>query len=109
MNWKMEVAEELQRVNIDKTPGRTRTIARRIAGTALKAYYKIAEIDVMTILQKALTDESITQEAREAIERLITRVDADFNSPSTDPVNDSLVVVDFVKDLEDKRKRSASQ
>lgn len=104
MNWKMEVAIELQRLQPGENPGRTRTIARRMAGIALQEYYKTSSVDYMKVLQSALTDESVPKSSREAIERLTARIEDDFTSPSVDPVNDALVVVDFVQDLERKRK-----
>lgn len=78
-------------------PGRTRTIARRIAGIALQQYYQDQTTDFLRLLHAAVNDDAVPQDIREAVERLSARLDANFSSPSLDPLADALSVVEFVK------------
>ena len=97
MNWLIDIEIELKRIRQDENPGRTRTTARRIAGIALQHFYHKQNEDFLRLLQSAVTDEALPQNVVHAIERLTARLDMNFTSPSVDPVNDAMIVVEFVK------------
>lgn len=97
MNWLLNIETEFQRIQPNENPGRTRTIARRIAGIALQHFYHKPNEDFLRLLNSAVNDSSLPENTRSAIERLITRLDANFASPSVDPINDAMIVVEFVK------------
>ena len=97
MNLQAQIETELQRIRPGENPGRTRTTARRIAGIALQHYYKKSSDDFVRLLRSASDDHALPDDVRTAIERLITRLDTNFTSPSVDPVSDAMVVVEFVK------------
>lgn len=99
MNWQVQIETELQRIQPGENPGRTRTTARRIAGIALQHYYKKPSDDFIRLLRSAGKDLDLPTDVRAAIERLITRLDENFTSPSIDPVNDAMFVVEFVKSV----------
>ena len=97
MNWLHDIETELQRIQPNENPGRTRTIARRIAGIALRHFYKNSSDDFLRTLQSGINDDALPENIRSALERLTTRLDTNFNSPSVDPLNDAMLVVEFVK------------
>lgn len=97
VDWLLQIENELRRKQPGENPGRTRTIARRIAGIALQHFYKNPSEDFLRLLQTAVNDASLPNEVRTAIERLAARLDTNFNSPSVDPINDAMIVVEFVK------------
>ena len=97
MNWLQETEIELQRSLPDENPGRTRTIARRAAGIALKHFYASQSDNFLVLLQQAAADDLLPNEIREIAERMIARVDAQFNSPSTSPLNDAKMIIEFIK------------
>ncbi len=97
MNWLLQIETELQRIRPNENPGRTRTTARRIAGIAFQQFYNKPSEDFLRLLQHALHDEILPNDVRSAVERLSTRLDMNFTSPSVDPVNDAMIVVEFVK------------
>lgn len=99
MNWLNEIDNELQRSVPNENPGRTRTIARRAAGIALKKYYNDAENDFLVLLQRVVQDIEFPEDVRRAAERLSTRLNADFQSPSVDPVSDAKNIIEFVKNI----------
>lgn len=98
MHWLLQIETELKRVQPEQNPGRTRTIARRIAGIALKEMYHAPSDDFVQLLQQAKDDVTLTHEARSASERLAARLDANFRSPSADPINDAMIIVAYVKE-----------
>jgi hypothetical protein len=97
MNWLLQIETELQRIQPNENPGRTRTIARRIAGIALQHFYHQSSEDFIKIIKSAVDDVSLPAEVHSALKRLAARLDANFNSPSVDPINDAVIVVEFVK------------
>ncbi len=99
MNWLLQIETELQRVTPNQNPGRTRTTARRVAGIALQQFYNNPSEDFLRLLQTATNDASLPNEVRTAVERLAARLDANFTSPSVDPVNDAMIVVEYVKGI----------
>jgi uncharacterized protein (UPF0147 family) len=97
MNWLHHIEIEQKRISPNEPPGRTRTIARRIAGIALQQYYHVQATDFMKLLHTAVNDDAVPQEIRAAVERLSARLDANFSSPSLDPIADAQSVVEFVR------------
>lgn len=97
MSWLLQIETELKRIQPNQHPGRTRTIARRIAGIALKEFYHSSSEDFVHLLTQAKDDASLSDPVRSASDRLAARLDAQFNSPSVDPINDAMIVVEFVK------------
>lgn len=97
MHWLLQIETELNRLTPDDNPGRTRTAARRIAGIALQQFYKKPSDDFLRLLQNAMNDTSLPSDVVSAIQRLTTRLDSDFKSPSVDPIGDAMSIVEFVK------------
>lgn len=97
MQWHILIDNELQRIRRGENPGRTRTTARRIAGIALQHFYDNASDDFLRLIQRGIADGNLPVLVRSALERLGARLDAQFSSPSIDPVGDAMTVVDFVK------------
>jgi hypothetical protein len=97
MNWLLQIDTEIKRIQPNDNPGRTRTIARRIAGIALKELYKSNDIDFLKILVRATDDHSLTEPIKNACLRLAARLSSDFTSPSIDPIGDAKMIVEFVK------------
>ena len=94
--WLIDVSRELAIAKKRVIP-RVRTASRRIAGVALKQFYKLDENDFIKILQSAAIDLNIPDEARLAAMRLQARVDKNFKSISVDPIGDAMEIVRFVK------------
>ena len=97
MYWLLQIETELNRLTPDDNPGRTRTAARRIAGIALQQFFNKPTDDFLRLLQNAVNDPSLPSDVVAAIQRLTTRLDSDFKSPSVDPISDAMSVVEFVK------------
>jgi len=97
MNWLLQIETELQRIQPNENPGRTRTTARRIAGIALQEFYHKPTEDFLRLLQFSLRDATLPNEVGLAIERLTTRLDTQFRSASINPIADAMIVVEFVK------------
>jgi hypothetical protein len=97
MNWLLQIDTELQRIQPNENPGRTRTTARRIAGIALQQFYQQSSEDYIKLIQSSIDDAVFPNEVHSALERLAARLDANFKSPSVDPINDAMIVVEYVK------------
>ncbi len=97
MNWLLQIETELKRIRQNQNPGRTRTIARRIAGIALKEFFHSSSEDFVQLLHQAEEHVSLPDEVRSASNRLAARLDANFNSPSLSPIDDAMIIVEFVK------------
>lgn len=97
MNWLHSIDVELQRIHPGDNPGRTRTVARRIAGIALQHHYGLAEGDFLAVLKRCMDDGALPEEVRSAAAKLSARLDASFRSPSADPVGDAMTIVSFVR------------
>ncbi len=101
MNWLLEIDTELGRIRPGQNAGRIRTTARRIAGIALKELYSSPSDNFLQQLHSAVNDEALPDGIREAAERLAARLDANFSSPSIDPVGDAMLIVAHVKLMAD--------
>ncbi|MFA6457249.1 MAG: hypothetical protein WCW40_10550 [Bacteroidota bacterium] len=97
-SWLLKIETELRRAERETHPGRIRTAARRIAGIAIQRYEERADEDYLRMLQHASGNDALPYEVRTSIERLITRLDENFSSPSVDPIADAMIVVEFVKE-----------
>lgn len=96
MNWLDEIENELRRIIPNENPGRTRTIARRAVGIALKQYYNMQSNDVIELLKRASMDESFPNSVRECATKLCTRISSNFISASINPIEDAKRIIDFV-------------
>jgi len=97
MNWLLQIDTELQRVRPNENSGRTRTTARRIAGIALQHFYHQSSEDFIKLIQSAIDDSALPENVHSALKRLAARLDANFKSPSIDPISDAMIVVEFIK------------
>ncbi len=100
-HWLIEIENERLRARASSHPARVRTSARRIAGIALTEYRRITagaarEESFITLLADCAADSTLPVVVRDAAHRLGARVSADFSSPSTDPMRDADVIVEFV-------------
>ncbi len=105
MNWLAQIETELRRIQPGKNPGRTRTIARRVAGFALQQFYQSFTEDFLTLLKQAALDSSLPNDVQHSAQRLSERLSSDFQSPSIDPIGDAKIIVEFVKRTHDKENR----
>jgi len=101
-DWLMEIENELRRVLQSQNPGRTRTVARRIAGIAIKELQgqfppSFFGEDYYRALQAFMIADEIPAPVAAAARRLQERLTADFTSPSLDPLGDAMTIVEFVK------------
>ncbi len=99
MNWLLKIDAELGRIRPGQAAGKVRTTARRIGGIAMKELYGSASDNFLQQLQTAAADDALPEQVRSAAERLSTRLDENFSSPSVDPVGDAMIIVDHVKQL----------
>ncbi|MGA7161870.1 MAG: hypothetical protein WBZ48_12760 [Bacteroidota bacterium] len=101
-DWEREIEIELLRAKESSNPGRTRTAARRIAGIAIQELQKrgpgaAVQRDYISALRVFAKSEKPPEKVAAAAARLEARLSADFISPSTDPVGDAMIIVDFVR------------
>ena len=105
MRWFEEVQAELQRARIAErsgNAGKVRTSARRAAGIALAEFQrrfpeKNYGSDFIGQLRGFAEDGSVDAGARAAAQRLQARLSQDFESPSKNPIDDALTIIEFVK------------
>ena len=100
--WEEEIDRELRRAGMMKHPGQLRTVARRVAGIALRQLPDVrtgisGHDDVVMLLKIFSGLSGIPEAARTAAIRLYTRLDADFSSPSKDPIADARIIIDYVR------------
>jgi hypothetical protein len=103
-DWLNEIDVELRRAEQSRHPGRIRTVARRIAGTAIRQlpdtrHNLLAGEDTMTALRGFIRSPELPEEIRAAASRLEARLSPDFTSPSIDPIADAMIIVGFVKEM----------
>jgi hypothetical protein len=101
-DWLTEIETELRRGRQSQNPGRTRTVARRIAGIAIQELRsQFPNIffgeDYYRALQAFMNADEIPGPAAAAARRLQERLSPDFTSPSIDPLGDAMMIVEFVK------------
>jgi hypothetical protein len=104
MNWRDEIELEFARAKEGERTGnhgKARTSARRAAGVAItelerrfpeKKYGK----DFITQLRTFASDTSIPEQVRSAADRLQARLSSNFESPSTRPIEDAVIIADYV-------------
>lgn len=100
--WLIAIENELRRSRESLNPGRTRTIARRIAGIAIKELQNqfptiVFGEDYFRALQVFMNADGIPPPVAAAARRLQERLAPDFTSPSVDPLADATIIVEFVK------------
>ena len=103
-NWEGDIERELRRAGMMKHPGQIRTAARRVAGIALRQLPEVrarlsTHEDVVLLLKIFAGLSDVPDEVRAAATRLHTRLNAEFSSPSKDPLADAMIVVDYVRSL----------
>ena len=103
-DWTEEIERERRRAEQTNHPGRLRTIARRIAGLALRQLpgrllRNAPADDYVGMLRGAMDVPEIPAEVRDAASRLQARLSADFTSPSKDPVGDAMIIVRYVEEV----------
>ncbi len=81
--------------------GKVRVCARRAANAAFTMWLRNNARpgwgpDVISRLRGLSRDASLPAGVREAADRLSSRIDADFGSPSTDPIADSRTIIHFL-------------
>jgi len=102
VDWLIEIENELRRGRQSQNPGRTRTVARRVAGIAIKElqsqfpHPSFGE-DYYRALQAFMNVDKIPVPVAAAARRLQARLTSDFTSPSTDPLADAIIIVEYVK------------
>src|SRR5450759_2294330 len=101
-DWLIEIENELRRGRQSQNPGRTRTLARRIAGIAIKELQSqhpnlFFGEDYYRALQAFMNADEIPAPVAAAARRLQERLTPDFTSPSINPLDDAMIIVEFVK------------
>ncbi len=84
--------------------GMARTAARRAVGAALKHWlekYPHSEYppDSMRQLRNFAAEKEVPPDVRLSLDRLQTRLDDSFESPSKDPVNDAIIICTYIRRL----------
>ncbi len=104
-NWKTEIEREMERAREAErrgNAGRLRTCARRIAGIALKQMQQQfpqlqLSSDYLSALYAVKKSDSVPPHVAEAASRLQARLSENFTSPSSDPLADAMIIVEFVE------------
>lgn len=101
-DWLIEIENELRKGRQSENPGRTRTIARRVAGIAIKELQSQFPTlsfgeDYYRALQVFMNADRIPAPIAAAARRLQERLTPDFKSPSIDPLADAMIIVEYVK------------
>lgn len=107
-DWLHEIEIELQRGEQSSHPGRIRTVARRIAGIAIRRYQNFdmesSNVgDYPALLRTMMNSKLVPHDVRDAAARLEARLSPDFTSPSVNPIADAMLIVGFVKAALEKR------
>jgi hypothetical protein len=101
----IDIAQELTRAREAQSSGnagKVRTAARRAVGCALRYWLEKYPhpgypSDMMRQI-KLFSDETyVPPQVREALLRLETRISAEFESPSIDPLNDASVIISYIR------------
>lgn len=101
-DWLIEIENEFRRSRQSQNSGRTRTVARRIAGIAIKELQTqfpnlFFGEDYYRALQVFMNADEIPAPVAAAARRLQERLAPDFTSPSIDPLGDAMMIVEFVQ------------
>lgn len=104
-HWLVEIGIERRRADEAhgaRQEGRLRTCARRIAGIALAEYRRQTSDaqtgdSFITLLHACALNDAAPEPVRAAAQRLEARIGADFSSPSSDPIGDAEIIVEFVR------------
>jgi uncharacterized protein (UPF0147 family) len=105
MSWMDAIDAEFNRgreAAVQGNEGKVRTSARRAVGIAVTEYQRrLGSIrygkDVMAQLRSITDDTTLASEVREAARRLQTRISPEFTSPSLRPLEDAMVIIDFIR------------
>jgi len=82
--------------------GRARTAARRAVGCALKHWlqkhhHSDYPADMMRQIRRFAAEPQIPPEIREALLRLEARISTTFESPSTNPLDDAVIIISYIR------------
>ncbi len=105
MTWADQLELELARgreAEAAGNEGKVRTCARRSVGVVVTEYQKRTENkygnDAMRQLRGLAADTNLPPEVRRSAERLQSRLAQDFTSPSQQPLEDALVIINFFRE-----------
>lgn len=106
MKWIEEIERELDRAaEAERTGnhGKARTSARRAVGFAVEELQRRSpEVqygrDFISCIRGIASDAAMPGDVRKAADRLQTRLTPEFDSPSTDPIEDARIIIRFVVD-----------
>jgi len=107
--WKESIRVEIQRAREAErvgNEGRVRVSARRAAGIALEELARhlpsyATEGSMIDQLASIGNSDAVPESIRAAANRLAARVNKDFTSPSTNPIDDAMIVIEFVGQMLD--------
>ena len=101
-DWLHNIEVELHKAGQTANPGRIRTIARRVAGIAIQEFEQQhqkapSRIDYIHSLRGFINLDGVPKNVAAAAERLQAKLSENFISPSVDPIDDAMIIVEFVK------------
>ncbi len=107
MGWIEDLTLELARASEAQqrgNAGRARTSARRAAGHAISELQKQKPEryyggDFIQRLRSFANDGTLPEDVRSAADRLQARLTHDFKSVSENPIDDALIVINYVRDV----------
>lgn len=104
MKWLEQVERELDRAveaEHSGNRGKARTSARRAVGIAVEELQRRLPDthygrDFIGSIRGIALDTSVPEDVRKAADRLQTRLTSEFESPSTNPMEDAKIIIRFV-------------
>ena len=82
--------------------GKVRTSARRAVGCAMR--FRLEKYprpdyptDTMQQIRRFASEKHIPPDVREVLLRLQARISTAFESPSTDPINDAITIISYIR------------
>ena len=102
-DWLKDIELESERALRSAHPGKRRTAARRIAGIALREMWK-SDLSAqggsfLDALRRLIASPEIPEDIRTAAARLEARLSPEFVSPSITPLDDAMLIVEYVKKI----------
>lgn len=100
-----EVAQDLAHAREAQSTGnagKVRTAARRAVGTAIRYWlekypHNDHPNDAMQQIRQYASEDNIPPAVTDALLRLQARLTPDFESPSTDPIADAIVIISYIR------------
>ena len=80
---------------------KARVAARRAVGIAITEWIRRSDKrnypnDAMRQMRLFLSEEKLPLEVHNAVERLQARIDHAFKSPSSDPIHDAIIIINYL-------------